>query len=402
MTANNFYPTLSNLIPIEYIPEDAAFFKDGLTQIFDHFFYKDLNVSHSVEGDSASYALKIVTYKPIILEIPGTNGLALIINKDASVGNGAPAFPVALSYKWYILKYIKDFDVSSFDYTARSLFDLALDISGCSKVDFLQEAISLFIQDPDPIQVFVNDFYSTYTPNPVLLKSNDPDITVVIEDLISQINYLYSNNIIQDDFTTVAFNYFLNNPDVIANCETLFQRWLGYFKMDNIKELLIPKISASLTLNFGIQFPLSILRQVNADGDLIDDSGALVSEENATHVFMSCAGGSIYYRTQRGMYFDANYAFTIQNYAEIKGTGLYFSFTDVKLDLSRTENIPEAIADGRPVDFIGVYVTDATIFSSRVGVPPMHLHFPPTENKPNQLKNFKSNFLISKKHFFSC
>ena len=42
-------------------------------------------------------------------------------------------------------------------------------------------------------------------------------------------------------------------------------------------------------------------------------------------------------------------------------TGLTIGFSNMKLDLSRTTNIAEADADGRPVDFMGVYAEEAFI-----------------------------------------
>ncbi|MCX6185688.1 MAG: hypothetical protein NTU43_01665, partial [Bacteroidetes bacterium] len=51
--------------------------------------------------------------------------------------------------------------------------------------------------------------------------------------------------------------------------------------------------------------------------------------------------------------------------AQIGNTGIRIGFTNAKLDFSRDSNIPEADADGRPKDFIGVYVQEATI-----GLPP--------------------------------
>jgi hypothetical protein len=50
--ATNFYPTLSTIIPVENIPESMGFIRTGLNNIFDHLYYKDLQIDRSVAGEA--------------------------------------------------------------------------------------------------------------------------------------------------------------------------------------------------------------------------------------------------------------------------------------------------------------------------------------------------------------
>ncbi|HEY1047826.1 MAG TPA: hypothetical protein VGF79_15405 [Bacteroidia bacterium] len=65
----------------------------------------------------------------------------------------------------------------------------------------------------------------------------------------------------------------------------------------------------------------------------------------------------------------------------IPGTGLEVSFEKIKLDLSKDSNLIEAIKDDRPSDFIGCYITEATI-----GFPAKWNHNPEDAGNTAQIK----------------
>src|SRR2546430_15572564 len=101
MPASTFCPSLATLVPLENLPADLGLLKEGLSSFFDHFFYRDLQIHKTVNGDAAFYSLKLVTYKPLALEVPGTGGLALILNPglDQGVQGSYSEFSISLSYK---------------------------------------------------------------------------------------------------------------------------------------------------------------------------------------------------------------------------------------------------------------------------------------------------------------
>ncbi len=364
MPTSTFYPSLATLIPLENIPAELGLLKSGLSNFFDHFYYRDLQINKSVDGDAAFYSLKIVTYKRLALEVPGTGGLALVLNPGLDEGSqGATSeFPISLSYKWGILKYVRDFDLESFDFSGPAFFNILLDLTGVTKEQLLAEALSVLTDDPDPVQQFIDLFNSdpNYNPAAPLLINSFPTDEEVISDLLVQ---LVTNGNDFDSYQIILDKYIvsINSPEeILEKLELLFAKWLGAFPIDDIKEMLTPEVSASIdALSVGIQFPSKILRQVNAQGKPIPDPQHPGEDKPAV---LSFDVASLKYSTACGLEFDLADSLVI-NFprSEILKSGLILDLHDVKVDFSRTSNIPEASADGRPVDFIGVYVRDGTI-----------------------------------------
>lgn len=364
MPTSTFYPSLATLIPLENIPAELGLLKSGLSNFFDHFYYRDLQINKSVDGDAAFYSLKIVTYKRLALEVPGTGGLALILNPGLDEGSqGANSeFPISLSYKWGILKYVRDFDLESFDFSGPAFFNILLDLTGVTKEQLLTEALSVLTDDPDPVQQFIDLFNSdpNYNPAAPLLINSFPTDEEVISDLLSQ---LVTNGNDFDGYQIILDKYIvsINSPEeILERLELLFAKWLGAFPINDIKEMLTPELSASIdALSVGIQFPSTILRQVNAQGKPIPDPQHPGEDKPAV---LSFDVASLKYSTGGGLEFDLADSLEIDfPRSEILRSGLILELHNVKVDFSRTTNIPEAIADNRPEDFVGVYVKDGTI-----------------------------------------
>jgi hypothetical protein len=362
MPATNFYPALSTLIPIDGIPNEFGIFKTGLQNLFGHLYFSDLQTDHSAAGDAGFYSLKVRTYKRLALEVPGTNGLALVFNPDFDPNSPTPvssSLPVAVSYEWPILKYYKGFKPSSFSFSSQQFYDLLLDITGASKNQLLYDAILLLIDDADPVQKFVDDFNTANSPVTALVKGSDPDPEVVINDLAVQLTTNGNNyNVFEVVFADILSA--LGAGEILQRLEILFSRWLSQFTLDNIKQLLIPRAKAVFNINFGLEFPLSILRMVDANGAPVLISGGPNAGQE-TPALLVCNGGHFALDTKTGFHFDFDYSFSFVNYAEIKGTGLYFNIQNAKIDLSRKTNIPEVDAEGRPKDFTGVYIEETNI-----------------------------------------
>jgi hypothetical protein len=349
---------------LESLPTQLGFVKEGISNVFSHCFYRDLQVQKTVDGDAASYGLKLLTYKRLALEVPGTGGLALVLNPslDPDVQGSHSEFPIAVSYKWGILKYAKGFDLQSFEWSGAAFFSLILDLTGATKQELLTEALSVLTDDPDPIQQFIDLFNNdaTYHPAAPLELHSFPSEAEVIADLLMQ---LVSNGNDFDAYQIILEQYvvsFSSLDDIFSKLELLFQRWLGAFSIDNIGELLIPQVSASIdSLSVGVQFPSKILREVDAQGKPVPNPQ---NPEEDKPALLSFDVASLKYSTATGLDFDLADSLNI-NFprSEILKSGLILDLHVVKVDFSRKTNIPEAIADGRPEDFVGVYVKDGTI-----------------------------------------
>ena len=71
-------------------------------------------------------------------------------------------------------------------------------------------------------------------------------------------------------------------------------------------------------------------------------------------------GGALSFDTRRGIIFDPDLSFDWTK-SEIMNSGFIIEIVKLKVDLSDTWNIPQASAEGRPLDFKGVYIEEATI-----------------------------------------
>ncbi len=366
MAANTFYPSLSNLIQVDEIPSALAVIQGGIDDLFKHFYYKDFQAQKSASGDVGFYQLKIITYKRLGIEIPGTNGLALILNPSITPG-GTTDFPISLGYRWDILKYVKGFDVTTNPLSPEFFFDLFLNISGATKEELLTEVIYQFYQeediDADPIQRFVDDYNQNHPSVQPLVKSMDPDEGVVIADIANQLAMVQQVDVfqfVQNDFVATI----IDNDSPLTQLKLLFSKWINNISEDDIKSIIIPKAFFSIDqLSIGIQFPSNIFRELNADGtpaQIPDPQNQGQQIDKPTLLTFDIA--SLKYSTEKGFEFNLAQNLNINfPYSEILKSGFTIDLHDLKLDLSRTQNIPEAIADGRPEDFIGVYVVDAEI-----------------------------------------
>jgi hypothetical protein len=351
MSTNNFYPSLSTLVQANSIPDNFGFLENGITTLFDHFYYRDLQIHKSVGGDVAFYSINLLTYKRLAIDIPGTGGLALVLNPSFIEGSSSE-FPVSLGYKLAILKFVKGFDIANFDFSPQAFYDLLIEISGANNGDLLSEAIFIFIDDTDPIQKFIDDFNTNNSPVTPLVKSSDPDDSVVIADLVTQL----SSNGNDFDAVEVILTDVLSIDGVDAipdKLEVLFAKFLGGFSLKNIEQLFIPQVSAALNnIDVALEFPRSVFQPLLPNGTINPD------ENIKTQLKFNV--GSLNYSTENGLVFENESSFNF-NRSAILNTGFYLDLEEMKLDLSRTKNIPEAIADGRPDDFVGVYIKDGTV-----------------------------------------
>ncbi|MDP1728442.1 MAG: hypothetical protein Q8M15_16780 [Bacteroidota bacterium] len=357
-----YLPPLSELIPIEEIPQSLGFFQGGINTIFGQLYFDNLAVERNVNAGEGYYDITIVSYTPIALEAPGTNGMTLVLNPGFEVENSTE-FPLSFSYACPILKYLPDFSFKDFDFSPKSFFNILIQIGGISNENIISGVINQYYvgeEVEDSIQDFIDAINTKYSPAPTLVKSSSTDENEIISDIVFQLTGT-SNNL---DISEIVFNdYILGDSiiDTILRSERLFSPSFGNFTLDNIKSLLIPQFSASLNeISLAIEFPRTILLPLDNEDNVISNE-AIKSK-------VTFDVGSLVFNSQDGFSFEELSTISLSN-SQIGKTGIKIGFTDMRLDLSRTTNIPEAIADGRPDDFVGVYVQEAYI-----GLPTAFLH----------------------------
>ncbi|MCS3532834.1 hypothetical protein, partial [Chryseobacterium sp. JUb7] len=364
-----YYPAVTDIVKADDLPEFLSFLKSGLENILGKLHYKDYYFTKNISGTEAFYSLSVVSKTKLALEIPGT-GISLVLNPDFQDGD-ISSFPMTLYWNWKILKFVKYFKANQFSFSAEDLFNLALTIFDVSEITVLKIATDSFV-----------------TGNTV--QSN-------FQNLIEDINLLYGSNIIIDDYEdnkyqkliaeinginkavapTVLGLYILSSGSVSEakqKVSTFFSAFVPGDFEDFVKDLILPKIRATLKLTAAIEFPRNILKPVDANGNEITTT-------NSKFLF---AEADFYADTDSGFGYQMELAGSLQPaYASIGNTGLILQLESLKVDLSKTSNIAEADADGRPNDFVGVYARAIS-----VTFPPKWFHNDntPPENTTTSLR----------------
>lgn len=373
-----------NLIPLEKlisptnIPDSLMFLYEGLSNIFQEIYIAELKSQIGRFDKDVFYYYTLVAFKRIGLEIPGTDGMAILLN-PGTMQNNRTEIPMSLSYSWEILKYKENFNVNNFDYSPLSVFDLMISIISEEKKDLLSGLID-FIYPPkeeeqdieqSSVQRFIN--YLNQRLNPVTplffpLDMREPEI---IEDLIRQLTSNGNTFDILEIISTILLD--TDTQTAIQNINEFFRGLSGSLSFEKLKEMLIPHISASIEdIRLALEFPRNLLKPIDPQ------TQEIIEDENVKSQLLFDAG-RLDFSSRKGFEFEGTSEFSFQK-SQIGNTGLTLEFENAKLDLSRNSNISEADVDGRGNEFIGVYVKDAMI-----GLPSKWFRNDPNSNTTLQL-----------------
>ncbi|WP_345987544.1 hypothetical protein AAEU33_11305 [Chryseobacterium sp. Chry.R1] len=350
---HRYYPRLSSVVTKDDIPDLLGFLKPGITNLLDKIYYKDLQYSKGPKGDSAFYSLSVVS-KRIDIEIPGT-GISLVLNgtDDSAIS----AFPITVEYQWKILAYLRYFSLGNFSFEPQQIFEVALRVLNVTEEQAIAHFVNTFVtpanQNTTPLMQFATDINAKH--NLGLVVNEATTITKIVEDIYQNSNQKYAS--------LVAFaTYLLSNDlqDTAEKVKTFFKALMPQDIDEFIKEVAIPKFKATLMLSAAIEFPRSILKPVNP---LKHPTAPLeVIEDETKKVTLSFGEALFYADTEKGFGYNMDLVLNMSNPAQIGNTGFIIDIHNLKIDLSKTENIAEADADGRPKEFMGVYMEYTEIF----------------------------------------
>jgi hypothetical protein len=352
MSTTKFFPPITEILLVDSLPNELGFVKTGLTNILSHVYFRDLQYSHNDRGDSAFYSLSIVSLKRLDIEIPGT-GIFLILNPahDPTVPD-ISEFPISLSYKWPILGYLRQFNLETFSFQPGDIFDLALRVVGVTPRQLVERALNLFVVSASPIDTFVDDVNTLFGTS---IAHPSPTSTDPLGDVLQAIDNSAGINGAGGAVFALYLLDAVSEESTRERISTFFDEFFDGDRIeDYIKRLLTPKIDATLEVGLALEFPRNVLEPLDAiGGEPLTD---LTIKTRLTF-----DAGSFFYSSNRGIGFDQMLVVALNHPSRIAGTSFGLSLHQAKLDISRTTNIPEATADGRPVDFVGVYIDDATL-----------------------------------------
>jgi len=360
--AKRYYPRISSVISENDIPDILGFIKTGIVNLLDNIYFKDLQYDKSPKGDSAFYSLSVVSPRRIDIEIPGT-GIFLVLNPDL-IDGGISAFPITIEYQWKILAYLRSFTVGNFSFDPQQIFEVALRVLNITEEQALAHFINAYVKPINDsvtsVQQFVNDLNKINPDWNLPVPNEQTQLTDVVTQIYSKSGRYAS---------LVAFSAYLLSSDLqetTSKVKNFFKSFMPQDIDEYIKDIIIPKFRATLLLSAGIEFPRNILVPVYPEGtkDETDPQKDISLEPipGNEKVTLTFAEALFYADTEKGFGYNMDLILKTNHPAQIGNTGLIIDIHNLKIDISKTENIAEADADGRPKDFMGVYMEYAEIF----------------------------------------
>ncbi|AXG72243.1 hypothetical protein KORDIASMS9_04511 [Kordia sp. SMS9] len=358
---NIFYPSVKDLVSLDNLPASLSFVEEGLDTILEHIYFKDFVVHKTFYREFGEYKLTAIIFEDVGISFPGTDGLKLLLN-PGNLENSLE-IPISLSYYWTIIRYKNQFSFNSFDNAINSIIEILFDVAGTTKEAFLLDAIDTFIPQDDSISSFVNTFNTEFTETLGLTDSEDLLLsTSEVVDFLGQNNY---------DILNVVVSLFLNNSDysfdeLFERVQKLFNRYFGKLEKEDFYQILIPQFNFEIEdIDLALQFPRKWLRPIYTgatDYPDVDPTTIAIGEvlPEPYHSRLIYNVGRFKISSKKGFEFFNEDSFDFKR-SEIGKTGLQIEFSNLKLDLRKDRNIPEATADGRSDDFRGVYAQTAAV-----------------------------------------
>ena len=181
-----FLQPVSDLTSLESIPEELGFVKDGIQKLLNGIFYKDLQFSKSPNGDALFSSIKLICFKKLAVEIPGT-GMFLVVNPEVNANStDYTVIPIDISYKWKILGYAKAFNLANFSFKPADIFDLINAILSLSDERIIEETIAAFFPtSANPINDFVDTINDCpdFSANPIPYPTSSNKIKELVHSI---------------------------------------------------------------------------------------------------------------------------------------------------------------------------------------------------------------------------
>lgn len=247
MANEGLKPTLSQLLPLEKIPNELEGIREAIGNLLDDIYVSDLIASQSYDGSYGYYTLTLSTANAIGINIPIAEDLKLVLNPTTQ---GSSEIWVSLNYSWRILKYIHDFNPVSFDGAAISIFRIFMDLANINEKQLLNDILMTFYPGYTAINTFATEFNTTYGQNVTVLSGDNDSVWDKVENVSDQIMDL------DYDMVQVSFDLLINVSDnPLARIRTLFSRYFANAENSFNEATKLNFIAAMRALTVGLQFP---------------------------------------------------------------------------------------------------------------------------------------------------
>lgn len=187
MSQTKYYPALSDIVTINDLPEALNFLEEGIQILFSRIYYKNLQFSKSIRGDSAFYSLDIVSTKKLAIELPGT-GIFLVLNPDHQ-DHSISSFPLTVEWEWKVLAFRAYFKLDNFSFSINDYFNLLIDVFNIDESYSLDLAVRKFVipynQSISRVHQLVDDlnlYYNISIAYPINIDTEFDDIILQLHD----------------------------------------------------------------------------------------------------------------------------------------------------------------------------------------------------------------------------
>jgi len=342
-----FFPRLSSLIGTNQLPDIFTEISQNLQGLIDGVRYKSFDIQKLDTDDGVYCSLTLIYEDTYELGVFGS-GLKLVLNPPPPGSTQATQseFGVTLLFRVGILGIDSAFDWAGFNFTGQEILNLIRNYFNPTDKEILfaiiYGVIAETVETANPID-FVKEFIANANenvPNCNISLTVQEDVT--FGDILTAIG---TSNV---SITDILTYYLVTEPGNIDKVAPMLLSAPSFSSA--LSQLMSANIVAQVNgLPIAISFPESLLKPVDDNNNV--KPGQSMLRFGYTRLRFS---------TNHGYEIGGTNAFSLDR-SQIGDTGFILSLDDAKIDLSKTVNIPEATADGRPASFKGMFIGNATI-----------------------------------------
>ncbi len=352
-----YMPFLKTLNSYESFTNKTGWKYAGIDNFYENVFFKNLQTT--LNRRTAFYSFTTISNKQIQLLHPDST---FAINMTPCTNeNKIYELPINIIYEHSIKEYISDFDYELFDRTAKSYFEVILNIIGDKKEEILYNV--LYIYEKKDIQSFISNINSKYhTKIELDSLSKDNNISNILAEFERK-NVDFSNFILNEFILTENSNHIIND-DEKDRMLNIFNDWFGYITIESIDKIIYPQINATFeNKNINIEIDKNIIRK----WDTLKNKPMKMGKSKCISTNILAEISSFKYSTSDGVDIQINNLCV--NQSEITGTGILLNFSNGYLISSQKQHYNHLEYYNYPL-----FITDSSFYMEQPMVPKHNIY----------------------------